>query len=160
MRLPKRPEGMRKVNYVFLNPADRRKKGVYLLHIGDKYYVGRASNIGSRMNKHWHTETMAMADLFYGREHNHTGSTKRIAQYLYENWHITEVFVELLAECETVEECIGEEDSWLRAIAETGFHDFFLNAYYNGKHFYTEPDDPRNSCWADGFMLPLPSYLQ
>lgn len=75
------------------NGMHRIKTGIYKLHLGDKFYIGRAKNIRTRAKQHM-KDLEAM--IYYKKE---KGGQIGMFNHLMENPLIDRIRIEILEEC-------------------------------------------------------------
>jgi len=121
----------RKIKFTISNPEHRNKKGVYCIWFGDRFYIGKANNLGSRISAHrWHINKM-VCDIVYDRSGNWSASYLRIMEHLKQNPNIIDAEAYIIEVCDTDEDALKIERDWLKTM-----QGHFLNWHCLNKQFY------------------------
>ena len=105
-----------------------RTTGVYILWVGERFYIGKANCIRNRIVSHRNKLNYALGAFLYGNRVKHlNGSYETIVSYLVENPEIKTIEVDVLYICETEKEALIEEEYWFKALISHPLNHFCLN---------------------------------
>lgn len=93
----------------FLNPEDDEgMMGIYRIWYGAKYYIGSTKNSSNRRRGHEREVNRCFQNIETGR-----GSYYNIIKYLCMNMDVTEGYMEMIEEVESVQQLVHAEQVWL-----------------------------------------------
>ena len=99
---------------------------VYLITIGEKYYIGKADKYKRRVGQH----ICNIKNLVWNPDINNipeNSSYFLIRKYLLENPHIEDIFFEVIELCSDPRNAEQSEFGWFMDVRVFGLHDLFLN---------------------------------
>lgn len=97
------------------------------MYIGEKFYIGRASDINKRISCHKSNENTALSMYLFGNKKAGRYGNIKIAVHLSENISIDTVYIDILEVCENKWQCKLAEKKWVKAFYHMVFHDLLLN---------------------------------
>lgn len=108
-----------------------RTTGVYILWLGERFYIGKAKCIRNRIVSHRSKLNHAFGAFLYGNRTKYlNGSYEAIVSYLVENPEIKTVEVDVLDICDTEKEALIEEEYWFKVLISHPLNHFCLNKLY------------------------------
>lgn len=118
----------RKLEVVYLREVDIKTTGVYILWFGERFYIGKANNIKSRISSHKSIINYVLGAALHGWKPKQLyGSYEPIVQHLIENPEINVIEVDILDVCQTEQEALQEEDLWHKVLISHPLNHFCLN---------------------------------
>ena len=118
----------RQLDVVYLREVDRGTTGVYILWFGERFYIGKASDIKNRISCHKSIINYVLGATLNGWKPKQLyGSYEIIVQHLVENPEIMVIEVDVLDICETGEDALREEDLWHKTLISHPLNHYCLN---------------------------------
>lgn len=117
----------RKFNFIIDNQEFYEYPVVYIITIGDMYYLGTTQLYKKRAYQHRRNFSKM---VFSKRLDLGLDYYKRIYEYLFDNPSIIDIRIEVLEVCDSAESAKTIEDDWLTYLAHFGMADIFLNVGY------------------------------
>lgn len=125
--------------FVYKEGCDK-KRGVYKLTIGKKFYIGRSKYIATRFKQHW----KEINKFFTSGKYPPDSYLKKVFEHLEEDQWSYYFEVSLLDECYTVDELVEKEQKWLD---KYNGHPNCLNIGFKAKKITHEIDETPEEQW-------------
>ena len=113
------------IRYTMLNKEHKLKGGVYVMIIGDYFYVGITNNFLNRYLSHMSDQRNAMYD--YLEKGISFRASKAIGKVLAEDRRINNVYFIIVDLCDSSRERYILERTWIKAFDITGYKRLLLN---------------------------------